>query len=454
MARADSLPRASSSITDHSWNWPETEQWVRTLSLRDHNTRVVVLGTTMLGLAAGVIGAFAYLRKRAMLGDALSHATLPGIAFAFVIFHEKNLPVLLVGATVSGVLGMLTVTALRSIPRIKEDAAIGIVLSVYFGAGMVLLSLIQQMRTGEEAGLASFIYGKAAAMSESDARWIGGCAALVLLGSAALFKEFRMVCFDRTYGASQGWPVGMIDLLLMGLVVVTTVVGLQAVGLILVVGLLIIPSAAARFWTDRLALMTALSGVLGALSGWLGSTASALAPRLPTGAVIVMVAGCLFVVSMFLSPHRGILPELVRRWSLAKRERLQHLLRALAEAEERTGDEVWLPFDRALAARSWTSAVLGLICRHAFRKGLVTIGEAKSIRLTDWGRLEARRVLRNHRLWELYLIRYADIAPSHVDRDADDIEHVLTEPVVRDLERALSVEPQVPPSPHPAERPA
>ena len=441
-------PGAHRSITDTRVEWPGWAEIARTLQLRDYNTRVVVLGTTLLGLAAGVIGTFAYLRKRALMGDALSHATLPGIAIVFLVLGAKSLLILLIGAAVSGVLGVLAVVGLRTIPRVKEDAAIGIVLSVFFGFGMVLFALVQQMKTGQEAGLQSFIYGKAAAMLNRDAWLIGGVAGAVGLGCALLYKDFRIICFDEEFAGSQGCPVLVIDLTMMALVVLTTVVGLQAVGLILIVALLIIPPAAARFWTDDLGLMTILAGAIGAVSAWLGATLSALMPRLPTGAIIVICAGVMFFVSMMAAPRRGILASVWRRWSLSRRIGLQHVLRALAEHEEQFGEGVGISLRDLQHARSWTVKSLRRSVASALRRGELTRSEGDALRLTSAGRIEATRILRNHRLWEMYLIRHADIAPSHVDRDADEVEHVLSESIVRDLERALDESVSIPPSPH------
>jgi manganese/zinc/iron transport system permease protein len=449
LANADPrLPPAQGTITDHSITFPGWEKFFRALLLTDYNTRVVVIGATTLGAAAGVVGAFAYLRKRAMLGDALSHATLPGIAVAFMILGHKSLGWMLVGASISGVIGVLAVIGMRRVPRIKEDAAIGIVLSVFFGVGMVLFSLIQQMNTGEEAGLQSFIYGKASALLRRDAILICAAGAAVILGCVVLFKEFRLVCFDQAYAAAIGRPVFIIDVLMMALVVLTTVIGLQAVGLIMIVALLIIPAAAARFWTDRLILMTALAGAFGALSGWFGATASALLPRLPTGAVIVIATGIVFVIGMIFAPHRGVLADILRRWSLARRVAHQHLLRALAECEEDGPDDRPIPVDEIMNKRSWSRRRVRRLIDRGLRQGLVIPSDGQTLKLTAAGRRESRRILRNHRLWELYLIRYADIAPSHVDRDADELEHILPQDVVDELERALKQKQQVPPSPH------
>lgn len=436
------------SITDTSIRWPTWPELARALALRDYNTRVVVLGTALLGVAAGVVGTFAYLRRRALMGDALSHATLPGIAIVFLLTGAKSMPLLLMGATISGVLGVLAVLGMRRMPRIKEDAAIGIVLSVFFGFGMVLFGLIQQMQTGNEAGLAGFIYGKAAAMVAGDARLIGVVAAVVVAACAALFKEFRVICFDQEYASSQGFRVPLIDLIMMGLVVMTTVVGLQAVGLILIVALLIIPAAAARFWTDDLLVMVALSGLFGGMSSLIGATLSAIVSGLPTGAMIVLCAGVFFFFSMLIAPRRGVIASAARHWLLRRRVAYQHLLRALAEYEETHGEGAAIGRKDLFSVRSWSAAQVRRTLARAVRSGDLAVLADGSVRLTQRGRVEALRILRNHRLWELYLIRHADVAPSHVDRDADEVEHVLSEAIVRDLERALDEVARVPPSPH------
>jgi len=445
---AGDAPVVGRSITDNRLIWPSWDVVVRTLSLHSYNTFIVVLGTTLLGIAAGIVGTFTYLRKRAMVSDALSHATLPGIACMFLILGDKNLIGLLSGAVITGILGVLVVLGLRHVSRLKEDAAIGIVLSVFFGAGMVLVTFAQQVKTGDPSGLNRFIYGKPAGMIRLDAALICIAAAAVIIGVVLLFKEFRIVCFDQQFAATQGWPVNLIDVLMMGLLVLTTVVGLQAVGLILVVALLIIPAAAARFWTDGLLKMTLLSGLFGALSGYLGSTISALFARLPTGPVIVVCAGVLFFISMFFAPRRGVIASLIRKHRLRRRIAFQNLLRDLTELEEAVGRGARVPLPALLAKRRWVGVDLRRALAQAVDQGMTTSDEQQQVRLTRSGRAEGLRVLRNHRLWEMYLISHADIAPSHVDRDADLIEHLLPPDLVRELEEALEQQARIPPSPH------
>lgn len=424
------------------------------LWIAQYNTIVVLLGTGLLGLAAGVVGSFLLLRKRALLGDALSHATLPGIAGAFLVMVAlggagKWLPGLLAGAAISGALGVTMILAIVHTTRIKEDAALGIVLSVFFGVGVVLLSLIQNLPTGSAAGLESFIYGKTASMLAFDAWLIGIAAAVVLVLCALLFKELKLLCFDGDFAGSLGWPVVVLDVVLMAMVVAVTVIGLQAVGLILVIALLIIPASAARFWTERLGRMTLLAGVLGAASGLGGAAASAVFPRLPAGAMIVLVAGGLFALSMLLGGTRGVLAQLWRQRAMNRRIGRQNLLRTLYEWHEQhrpiaaAGDptaEGLPPIDfRTLRRRrGWNYVQLQAALAAAMRAGLVVRrGGAEHFALTTAGLLAARQVVRNHRLWEMYLITHADVAPGHVDREADRVEHVLGADLVARLEHAL-----------------
>lgn len=424
------------------------ELFWRIALLRDYNTRVVVIGTALLGLAAGVVGTFAYLRKRAMMGDALSHATLPGIAIAFLIMGDKSLSWLLVGAAATGTLGVLAVLGLRAFPRIKEDAAIGIVLSVFFGVGMVLLDYVKRMKTGNQAGLDRFIFGKTAGMVYQDAVLIAVTAVAVILLVLLFYKELRVVCFDPAFAATIGRPVLLVDVIMMGLVVLTTVVGLQAVGLILVVALLIIPAAAARFWTDDLRRMTLIAGLIGTISGYLGSVFSALYAQMPAGAMIVLVAGVFFFASMFIAPLRGVAAAVVRQWLLRRKIAYQNLLRAMGEAEEERGEGVRVSTDELLHKRGWSRGDLLRAIRRAERAAAIAPAPGSTYRLTPAGRVEAQRILRNHRMWELYLIQHADIAPSHVDRDADQVEHILSPDIVADLERLLEEQRRIPPSPH------
>ena len=443
---------------------PELSDIWNVLILRDYNTRLVVICTMLLGCACGLMGGFLLLRKRSLMGDTLSHATLPGVGLSFMLLvalggDGKSLPILLAGAGITGVIGCAAVLFIREQTRIKDDAAMGIVLSVFFGAGVAILGVIQKMPEGSAAGLESFIYGKTASMVMSDFQILVFITVCVITCSLLLFKEFRLLCFDENFAAVLGWPVKFLDILLLALITAVTVAGLQAVGLILIIAFLITPAAAARFWTNQLDRMLMLSALIGAASGWIGASLSAFFPRLPAGAVIVLVAALFFVVSMLIGTERGVMIRFLRQSQLEKRMGRQHLLRALYEILEggRVTEELnirTVPFLQIRGRRTWSDRQLRDYIRRAYNEGLVEApNKADSILLTETGLVEAKQVTRNHRLWEMYLIEYADVAPSRVDRDADMVEHVLGEKMVTRLENKLqayrSAGSLVPQSPHP-----
>ena len=434
------------SITNVTDEWPGWAQVFETLTLRaGFNTNTVIVGTTLLGLAAGVIGVFMLLRKRSLMTDALSHATLPGIGLAFLGatamgLDGRSLPVLLLGAAVTGVLGVLCIQAILRLTRLREDAAIGIVLSVFFGAGVVVLSYIQANAAAGAAGLNKFIYGQTAAMSVGDAALMGGIAAAAILVTLLFLKEFSLACFNDAFARVDGWPVTVLDLMMMALVVLVTVAGLQAVGLLLVVAMLIIPSVSARFWTERLWLLLVVAGIIGALSGYLGSVVSALLPRKPAGSVIVLTSGAVFVVSLVLAPSRGVLASVSRRLRMRLRIAGDHLVEAAYERETRDAERGVLldaEIARLAKVRGWSVWFRPLTIGLLRWRG--DLDAAKhGMRLTESGRARGARVSRNHALWEQYLVTYADIAPSHVDWSVDQVEHVLSEPLITELEQSLA----------------
>ena len=418
-----------------------SELWTIATFRGGFNATLVIAGTSLLGLAAGVIGVFALLRKRSLVADALAHATLPGVALAFLVSAAlggdgRSLPALLAGAAATGALGVACVQALLRYTRLHEDAAIGIVLSVFFGAGVVGLSYIQANASAGSAGLTGLIFGQAATMRPSDVALMGVVATVGVLGALLLLKEFTLVCFNDDFARVQGWPVSLIDGLMMALVVLATVAGLQAVGLILVVALLIVPPVAARFWTERVWVLVALAGLIGALSGYLGAVASAALPRKPAGAVIVLAAGAIFAISLLAAPRRGVIASAWRRARLRLRIAGEHLL----EAAHDRGVDVIEPGEIAAVARErgWPRAARIFVAWSLVRRGDARRERRGALRLTPRGIDRGRRVARNHALWEQYLVSYADVAPSHVDWSVDQVEHVLSEELVAELESRLA----------------
>ncbi|EPX86407.1 ABC-type Mn2+/Zn2+ transport system, permease component [Rubellimicrobium thermophilum DSM 16684] len=293
------------------------------------NAMLVTLGTALLGLAAGAVGTVMVLRRRALLSDAMAHATLPGLGAAFLLMAAlggsgRALPGLMAGAALTAFLALLAVEWLGARTRIPEDAAIGATLSVAFGLGLVLLTVIQVAGLGEPAGLESFLLGSTAGMLRADVLAIALGAAAALSALWVLRRPMTLLAFDEGFAAAAGLPVRLLDRVAMTLVLFVTVAGMRVVGLVLIVALLILPPVAARFWTDRAGRMTVLAGLFGALSGWIGTALSAAAPDLPAGPMVVLAAATLMAASLLLAPGRGALARMraarARQPTLDRRE--------------------------------------------------------------------------------------------------------------------------------------
>ncbi len=438
----------------------------------------VLIGTSLLGCVAGVVGSFAVLRRRALVGDLIAHAALPGICLAFLVVGERRFTVLLAGALATGLLGVGLITAICRLTRIKEDAAIGIVLSTFFGGGIVLSSLIQHQASGAgKAGLDRYIYGQAAGMIRQDLLLIAGVSVAALLVIALFYKEFKTLSFDPGFAQVQGWPTLALDLTMMAVLGLVTVVGLPAVGVVLMAAMLIGPSATARLWTNRLEVMIVLAGVLGAaaavcgtllsagtIQSWLGFDPLAFGHRgssLPTGPLIVLCGSAFFLISLAIAPDRGLIARSWQRVRLRRKTADENLLRSLYDlTEDHLADRPAVSLADLLSERAWSHARLWRILGRALRHGYVE-RTGGGVRLTERGLERAADLTRRHRLWELYLIRGADIAPDHVDRDADAVEHLLPAEIVRELEAELAqrpvmspAPPPVPESPHEIKRPS
>jgi manganese/zinc/iron transport system permease protein len=399
--------------------------------------RNVLLGATMLGALGGMLGSFALLRRQSLLGDALAHAALPGVCLAFLLTGSKSPLPLFLGALAAGLAGSLLILATVRWSRIKEDSAIGIVLSVFFGIGIVLLTYIQKLPAGNQSGLDKYLFGQAATLVKEDLQVMAILGAVVVAAVTLFYKELKVLSFDPGFGASLGLPMKRLEILLTLLLVVVVVVGLQTVGVVLIVATLITPAAAARQWTDRLGAMVLLSAGIGAVAGVIGSLASATVPRLPTGPVIVVVSSGVLIVSLLFAPRRGLLWALLRERRVAARIRRENLLKDLYLAGERQeGFAAYVSWPRLMGTRGQTSGELARSARPLERAGLLE-REGDTLRLTPAGLAAAESVVRKHRLWELYLTRRLELPSDHVHRDAEAMEHALTDEAVERLEELL-----------------
>ena len=303
------------------------DQWI--LLLNDYTFQVVALGTGFLGLLSGVIGTYATLRKESLLGDALSHAALPGIGIAFMLIQRKELSVLMLGALISGLIATLIIQVMSKKTVVKLDSALSVVLSSFFGLGLVILSYIQNNPGANQSGLENFIFGQASAMLASDVRMIAVAGSILLLIVLLFWKEFKVFTFAPIFAQTIGFSKKVIEFLLSLMIVITIILGLESVGVILISALIIGPSIAAKQWTNRLSIVMTLAAVIGFISGVTGTFISSAAARIPTGPSIIVVLSAFVFLSLFLSPKNGILAK-----QIAYKKRKKVFTRRIQELKE------------------------------------------------------------------------------------------------------------------------
>ncbi len=382
-----------------------------------YNAALVTIGAALLGFAAGASGTFLFLRKRALVSDAVAHATLPGVGFAFILMVSlggdgRSLIGLLLGSAITAWVGLLIIEWIARRTRLAEDAAIGAVLGVFFGVGVVLLTVIQTMSAGRQAGLEGFLLGSTAGMLFQDAVVIAVGGSLAVLATWLMRRPMTLVAFDSDYAAAMGYDIRRIDLLMMGLVMAVTVIGLKLVGLILIVAMLIIPAVTARFWTDRSGRVIWIAGGVGGAAGYLGAGLSASAPALPTGPIIVLVAAAIFVISLFFAPVRGVLAAILRhRRFQAQVHRRQGLLALAAQH----------PIREAYTLRLLT------------REGLVRTDGVP----TEAGRAQAAKIARDERRWDIAREIHQDAGLTGLYDGLTPIEDVFTRDEIKEFDRRL-----------------
>ena len=307
-------------------------------SFSDPSIVSVVVGAILLTASSAVVGTFTFLKKKALVGDAVAHSVLPGICLAFILSGTKNPIWMILGAFLTGWISLVIIDHITTKSKIKEDTAIALILSVFFGIGILMLTNIQHSGNAAQTGLDSFLFGKAAALVGQDLIVFGIVAVILIITVALFFKELKLIAFDSNYAKALGLPVRALDLLLTSLTVLAVVTGIQAVGVVLMAAMLITPAAAARFWTNDVFKMTLIAAVLGGISGLSGAYVSYAAPAMPTGPWIVIIISVIAIVSFFIAPKRGIFARSIQQRRLQRLIMDENLLKELYHLGEKDED--------------------------------------------------------------------------------------------------------------------
>lgn len=416
-----------------------TDQALRFFTFSDPSLRLALVGCILLGLNCGLLGGFIVVRRMSLVGDTLSHAVLPGIALGFLWNMTKDPVAILIGATLVGGLAMVTVNAITRTTRLKEDAAMGLVLSSYYAIGVCLIGMIQKLPTGNKSGLDKFLFGQAAALNGGDITLMAVTTAVTLLFVLVGYRGLLTLSFHRAYGQTIGIPVGLLHHMMMLLTAFAVVTAMQAVGVVLVSAMLIIPPATACLLTDRMHRVLICSAAVGIGTAALGAFFSFLGNSLPTGPFMVLAGAVVFTAAFLFSPRQGWITRLFRQRSQQERIQRENMLKAMYHhAERREFREEGISLLELAERRREPLEVERLNADKLVRQRLATLtDDGTMLHFTPEGWRRACAVVRNHRLWELYLTNVMQYGADHVHEDAEKIEHVLGEDTVRQLERRL-----------------
>lgn len=416
-----------------------SEQALRFFTFSDASLRLALIGCILLGLNCGLLGGFIVVRRMALVGDTLSHAVLPGIALGFLWNMTKDPVAILVGATLVGGLSMLTVNAITRSTRLKEDAAMGLVLSSFYAVGVCLIGMIQKLPTGNKSGIDKFLFGQAAALDGGDITLMAVTAAVTLLFVTIGYRGLLTLSFHRAFGETLGIPMGLLHHAMMLLTAFAVVTAMQAVGVVLVSAMLIIPPATACLLTDRMHRVLLWSALIGMSTAALGAFFSFLGTNLPTGPFMVLAGAAIFTAAFLFSPKQGWLTRLWRQRSQRERIERENTLKAMYHlAERRNFREEGISLLELAELRREPLEVERDNADKLRREHFATLSDDGSmLHFTPAGWRKASAVVRNHRLWELYLTNVMHYGADHVHDDAEKIEHVLGEDTVRQLERRL-----------------
>ncbi|WP_422005230.1 iron chelate uptake ABC transporter family permease subunit [Roseivirga pacifica] len=404
-------------------------------SFQDPSIIAVTVGAILLSSSSAVVGTFTFLKKKALVGDAVAHSVLPGICLAFILSGTKNPIYLIIGAFVTGWLSLVIIDHISKKSKLKEDTAIALILSVFFGIGILMLTNIQHSGNAAQTGLDSFLFGKAAALVGNDLIVFGIVAVVLIATVIFFFKELKLMAFDQDYAEAIGLPVKGLELLLTSLTVLAVVTGIQAVGVVLMAAMLITPAAAARFWTNDTRVMTLLAAILGGFSGLSGAFVSYAAPAMPTGPWIVMIISAIALISFFVAPKRGIISRGMEQRKLQRMIMDENLLKELFHLGEKDHDLYkGRSIEEIIKERYFPEKTLRKSLNRLRRQGFLTKTNG-DWRYTEAGKMKGQRVVKLHRLWELYLSEKMKIAPDHVHEDAETIEHIITPELEERLEK-------------------
>jgi len=413
------------------------------LQLQNPNTQWVLMGSMLLGILSGIAGSFTLLRKQSLIGDAIAHSALPGVCIAYLLYGSKSLLWFLIGAIIAGLISSYLIQVIIQHSRIKEDSALGIIISVFFGLGIVLLTYIQHNGAGNQSGLDDFIFGQAASMVGADVRIITTIAIVLLALIAVFYKEFKLMTFDPQFAKGLGLPAKFLNGLMLLLIVCSVVIGLQTVGVILMAAMLITPAISARYWTEKLSTMIVISGIFGGISGVIGTLLSTVMKGMATGPLIIIAATAMFSVSLVFAPNRGLLAKAVKQLSLRKRVAVEQTLLSFYDVVE-AGKDHEVSKEEVLSKRRLTPSLLQYAINALEKRNFIKEESQGKWMLTEKGIEAGFELVLQQRLYEMYLMHEMEFAHLELNTRDDLNIHSLSKDTMNQLLKLLKIHHRTP----------
>ena len=407
-------------------------------NFENHAINVVIFGSMVIGLTSAIIGAFSFVKKKSLIGDVIAHSLLPGICIGFLISGEKDTPTLLFFALISGLFSVYFMDFVKSKSKLKNDTILAITLSIFFGFGLMLLSFIQNSGNSSQTGIDHFLFGQAAALLESDLYVYLGLSIASIISISIFYRAFFMVSFDRNFGIVTGFKVKLYELILTTITVAAVAIGIQTVGVVLMAAMLVSPASGANFWTKSFKNLIFLSGIFGSISGLFGAFISFIAPSMPTGPWIIVILSSITILSILFAPKRGVIAKFIKKKKWSNKLIQENILKALYHLGEKQNDfKIKYNTAQIIEKRPFELNILKRHLRKLINQKMILEINGQYM-LSEVGWKRSRRIVKVHRLWEMYLTEKLNIAADHVHEDADSIEHIITPELETELEKMLN----------------
>jgi manganese/zinc/iron transport system permease protein len=405
-------------------------------SFQDSTINAVLAGTVLLGIASGMLGVLVILNKKALIVDAIAHSVLPGICIGFLLAGTKNPIILLSGGILTGALSVWLVQWIPSLTIIKNDAAIAISLSTLFAFGVIGLNIIQNTGNPNQSGLNDYLFGKAATIGSGDLFYFGAISIAVCLLITLFYNTIKTYLFDSDFANSIGLPSKLITFLLNTFIIIITAIGIRTVGIVLMSAMIIAPAVASRYWSHKLSKNLVLAGIFGGFAALIGVFTSFLAPNMPTGPWVVCALASIAFTSIFFAPT-GIIKSKINLMENRKKILNDNILKTFYKSAKSEKDiQKGMTKEDILIQRSFNHAQLEKGLKSLSKNNLIVF-DGFRFHLTNKGLVASRRIVRLHRLWELYLQEYMNLPPDHVHESAESIEHILTPELEQQLLRIM-----------------